>query len=116
MKDAIQKAIEEGWKPINGFHFEDYTIESVDIPDIVWSIGEVTNDPLFWQALINAIGQGKGIKHTYRRRTKKGSKKYITMKRNWRGGQRSWKYQWHRFIDHLASGKDADSFFKELLK
>jgi hypothetical protein len=23
-------------------------------------------------------------------------------------------YQWHRFIDHLAEGKDADSFFAAL--
>lgn len=27
----------------------------------------------------------------------------------------SWKYQMHRFIDHLADGKDADSFFAELI-
>jgi hypothetical protein len=27
---------------------------------------------------------------------------------------RQWIYQWHRFIDHLADGKDADSFFKDL--
>ncbi len=28
----------------------------------------------------------------------------------------TWKYQWHCFIDHLAEGKDAESFFAELLK
>ena len=22
-----------------------------------------------------------------------------------------WEYEWHRFIDHLADGKDAESFF-----
>ncbi len=27
-----------------------------------------------------------------------------------------WEYAWHRFIDHLAEGKDAESFFNELLK
>lgn len=27
-----------------------------------------------------------------------------------------WSYYWHRFIDHLAEGKDAESFFSELLK
>lgn len=26
------------------------------------------------------------------------------------------RHVWHRFIDHLIAGKDADSFFKELLK
>jgi hypothetical protein len=25
-----------------------------------------------------------------------------------------WQYQWHRFIDHLAEGKDAESFFETL--
>jgi len=25
-----------------------------------------------------------------------------------------WKAQWHRFIDHLAEGKDAESFFSAL--
>jgi hypothetical protein len=27
----------------------------------------------------------------------------------------SWKVCWHRLIDHLANGKDAESFFKELV-
>ena len=27
----------------------------------------------------------------------------------------SWKVYWHHFIDHLANGKDAESFFKELI-
>lgn len=27
-----------------------------------------------------------------------------------------WKAVWHKFIDHLAEGKDAESFFKNLLK
>jgi hypothetical protein len=26
----------------------------------------------------------------------------------------NWKYQWHRFIDHLTDGKDANSFFETL--
>src|SRR3990167_10059015 len=27
-----------------------------------------------------------------------------------------WWLEWHRFIDYLASDKDAESYFKELLK
>jgi hypothetical protein len=27
----------------------------------------------------------------------------------------TWLTEWHRFIDHLAKGKDAESFFKELV-
>ncbi len=48
----------------------------------------------FWQALGKNLGQGDFKTET------KGS----------------WKHNWHMFIDHLAEGKDADSFFKELLK
>ena len=28
--------------------------------------------------------------------------------------EKYWKNFWHRFIDHLAADKDAESFFKEL--
>lgn len=28
--------------------------------------------------------------------------------------QEGWEYHWHRFIDHLASGADAESFFATL--
>lgn len=27
-----------------------------------------------------------------------------------------WKYEWHRLIDHLAEGKDAESFFADLFQ
>jgi hypothetical protein len=30
--------------------------------------------------------------------------------------QEVWLYHWHRLIDHLAEGKDAESFFADLLK
>jgi hypothetical protein len=28
--------------------------------------------------------------------------------------EKYWKKFWHRFIDHLAEGKDAESFFQAL--
>lgn len=55
-------------------------------------------DPLFWQALgeqqrwvsnINPPSQPK---------------------------EPEWLCNWHRFIDHLAEGKDAEEFFNQLLK
>lgn len=50
-------------------------------------------DPLFWQALGKALG--------------------------WRGADHDktagWFDEWHNLIDYLASGKDADSFFQNLL-
>lgn len=50
---------------------------------------EIREDPLFWQALIKKEGVFAG-------------KAY-------------WLWGWHDFIDHLAEGKDADSFFNKLL-
>lgn len=54
--------------------------------------------PEFWQAL----GKGLGWE---------GSITYIDGKK-----REHWELQWHRFIDHLASGGDIDSFFNELIK
>lgn len=64
-------------------------------------------DPKFWQALGKSLGWGEKCKNC-------GSianglcqeHKYI----------RDWKIPWHRFIDHLAEGKDVDEFFKDLIK
>lgn len=53
-------------------------------------------DPLFWQALGKAMGWKEEMWWV---------NNYIE----------AWKYHWHRFIDHLAEGKDADSFFQDLL-
>jgi hypothetical protein len=52
-------------------------------------------DPLFWQSL----GKDQGWAD---------SDKYDDY-------QKHWLYFWHRFTDHLAEGKDAESFFQELL-
>jgi hypothetical protein len=54
-------------------------------------------DPLFWQALGKARGWTV---------CESGS--------IWQGVPK-WRYWWHRFIDHLADGKDAESFFKSLV-
>lgn len=45
-------------------------------------------DPLFWQSLGKAMG--------------------------WSPMYGEWKTKWHRFIDHLAEGKDINSFFENL--
>jgi hypothetical protein len=58
-------------------------------------------DPLFWQALGKAYGWGTDA---------------INVSWNIKGKDMgTWLYNWHSFIDHLAEGKDADSFFKELI-
>jgi hypothetical protein len=62
-------------------------------------------DPLFWAALGKAkngkIGDLK---------IRNGFGETIGREQSDR-----WKETWHRFIDNLAQGKDAESFFAELL-
>ena len=51
------------------------------------ALTEHLHDPDFWKALAKA--------------------------RKWEDAN-AWRFHWHRFIDHLADGKDAESFFAAL--
>jgi hypothetical protein len=53
------------------------------------ALSEHLQDPDFWKALATA--------------------------RKWEDTN-AWRFHWHRFIDHLADGKDAESFFASLWK
>ena len=72
---------------------------------------DVLLDPLFWQALGKAMGWDD-IVHI----GQKGNVlKIINNGHHCEGLCRNgWKWHWHQFISHLAEGKDAESFFKEL--
>jgi hypothetical protein len=59
-------------------------------------VSAILLDSSFWQALSKAKGWNKIGKEVP----------------NLVG---DWQYHWHRFIAHLAEGKDAESFFAELL-
>lgn len=91
MKEAIQKAIEGGWRP---------TFNSLPHlhPNREWQ--HITSDPLFWQSLGKALGWSG---------TNTACNKCGVAFNGWKG-------HWHRFIDHIAEGKDVDEFFKELIK
>jgi hypothetical protein len=39
--------------------------------------------------------------------------KALAMARKWEDVN-AWRFHWHRFVDHLADGKDAESFFAAL--
>jgi hypothetical protein len=39
--------------------------------------------------------------------------KHSLRRRKWEDVN-AWRFHWHRFVDHLADGKDADSFFAAL--
>lgn len=93
MKEAINKAIEGGWR-------KDFQWESVE--EMLWLKEKFLLDPLFWQALGKAMGwkpNDPNISHA----TQSGMERCSIC-------------LWHRFISHLAEGKDAESFFNELLK
>lgn len=59
-------------------------------------------DPSFWQALGRLRGwdEGEHEDETYI---------YAPVE------MEMWRWKWHRFIDHLAGGGDAESFFKIFL-
>lgn len=118
MKEAIQKAIEGGYLAEAYEHFKT-RMKNPDENIIVhiekwendyfaymfggtWNCSTIFLDPLFWQALGKSLGW-------------RGEKKYINVTDETFGKFETWECYWHRFIDHLASGKDAESFFQELL-
>ena len=59
-------------------------------------------DPAFWQALGKSLGWDDG-QITSEEYNKAPTDMWM------------WHFQWHRFIDHLATGRDPNSFFDDLL-
>lgn len=96
MEQAIKKAIEGGW---GGFRDnKSGQLEFIEFYSDKYHFAYATQQSLFWQALGKAM-QLEGSTYIWQR-----------------GDQEKWLTLWHHFIDHLAEGKDAESFFKELLK
>lgn len=134
MEQAIKKAIEGGWRErySNGVRMpeceewdtrKDYVLgKNKEVSDYVYQewlqayFPKVALDPLFWQAL----GKAEGWRSFY---DEKGMPRIHTTQgwfpdtKDFGSGydEMMWQAHWHRFIDHLAEGKDVDSFFKELL-
>lgn len=92
IEQAIKEAMKKGGydKRVGLFGIDLFYVEN----------GDVLLDPLFWQALgkVRKWGVSNSILTDFGEVYTSG---YL--------------YYWHRFIEHLASGKDAESFFKELL-
>lgn len=120
MKEAIQKAIEGGY--VNQMiynHYDNNMISYLNFSYLVFL------DPLFWQCLGKSLGWkgekirmcvGCGVALKWNEdptmNGKHGGRKGCGSDIEEYEGQ--WLIEWHMFIDHLASGKDADLFFKEL--
>lgn len=106
MKEAIQKAIDGGWKP----KYEPEVVEILgkDEELFEWEVDH-TNiflDPLFWQALGKSLGwfhpDGRSVA------------KYINNDPK-HTEYDMWLWYWHRFIDWIAEGKSPDEFFASLI-
>lgn len=91
---AIQKAREGG--------YENLTVSQYNLfkdGKLRWQI--YTSDPLFWQSLGKAQGWWDGFMPAWR---PKGQER-----------KPEWIEQRDRFIGHLDSGQDAESFFKKII-
>ena len=107
MKEIIQKAMEGGYVCNESMALEYF--------------GEIFLDPLFWQALGNSLGWKEEIEifmddyhndHPFMG----GTLDYpYDEGAGMTFNSEEWKYKWHSFIDHLAEGKEAEEFFKQLL-
>lgn len=135
MEQAIQKAIEGGYSS----YAENVARNQLPITEAVKAVRrkdsdkKILLDPLFWQALGKAEGWGEVMTLI----DEKGHPKEWCYYQHCdvcgeivlgegeecpndcqteNAPMPSWTYHWHDLIDHLASGKDSDSYFKELLK
>ncbi len=104
IQEAITKAIEGG-----------YITDYPNMDCNVWEEHHIFLDPLFWQSLGKAMEWEKGCSGCGRMRKEPGFPECVKTGRVSHDNEEDgWKIKWHRFIDHLADGKDAESFFENL--
>ncbi len=117
MEKAIEKAVEGGYEVLpkraefrsveidhDRWFLNFYDLEGMQSDHFTFTVGGTLLDPLFWQAL------GKAM------RWQEKTDRLIGTEIGFSPPCLTWAYQWHRFIDCLAEGKDAEQFFEELLK
>lgn len=117
IEQAIRDAVRAGWKERHGdSHWSDTTNQKKVYRDTIFL------DPLFWSALGKVWGWGlvndcPRCRHYYPYADKvcrgDGTKFSEATLVKVSG---DWKERWHRFIDHLIEGRDAESFFAEIYK
>lgn len=92
MEKAIQKALSVGYKVKDGFK------------------QNILLDKDFWSALGKAEGWEEKIEYRIEigTLTQSNGEEDTT--------DYTWKYHWHKFIDHIAMGGDIESFFNNLIK
>lgn len=102
MEKTLKKAIEGG-----------YNIRAEHKLMFEGTISKMLLDPLFWQALGKACGWTHKMIPTAFVEFEDGDDEDTML--DWDSTE-GWKFYWHRFIDHLAEGKDVESFFNDLIK
>lgn len=113
MKEAIRLSIEGGYNTpyvFQGFSFlewfgkERFSEEEISL---------ILLDPLFWKCL------GKSLRLDsihYEHCAAAEYHEFGNSKECDCSAKDEWKVNWHRFIDHLANGGNADEFFTNLIK
>lgn len=117
IQQAIEKAIE------GGYYYGDIGVAHIEVRKgekgyavvaqtegswAIYALEIILMSPLFWQSLGKAMGWCEYAVCIH------DGKMNCFEKNHWAGYMGEWKWHWHRFIDHLAEGKDAESFFEAL--
>lgn len=117
---AIEQAIKEAVKKGGFKPFDDEKVRTCTVENTSWVIfttkvnirrriiAEIFLDPFFWQAL------GKARVWKVRKHRGCGGNAIYPEYPDC-CGQGDFKEYWHRFIEHLAEEKDAESFFATLV-
>ncbi len=111
----IELAIEGGWFPVavgfnasrSHYSLDDYhtwVFETDDVERARMDRAEVLLDPLAWAAVGKVKGWEKEPVSEYCKACREQS---------FSGG---WQYEWHHFIDILASGETIEEALKRILK
>ena len=98
---ALTEALAQGYKPDLEHIPEAAGFSPLQIAVAMKS--DVFLEPGFWQAL------GRARRWT----TDEDGKYWKGSLAEWKANY--WKTHWHSFIDHLAAGRDAESFFESVL-
>ncbi len=109
IEQAIKDAVEKG-----GYDLQIVGHDGLDRPNFRRGAEHVCEheiflDSAFWQAL----GKARGWKTDSCANCAGASCWFCSNLKDYKRCN-EWQYQWHRFIDHLADGKDANSFFESL--